>query len=246
MGAVKNLSRMVLVLCLGSLAFAVTAHSTPLGLQVGDVIETIEFDALEANSLGGNYTAATGELVTEGQITSVLVDRGGSPTPILQSGVSFNFAVELADGNIFPGGNLLTTWVSSSLTDPDVTIKQNGNIILTGDFMGNFFFGGFLNQATLTAVGNILVTGGDPNLVNALGTSPSVRILLESASVFGFDPSLTNLLADNIAGNENFYVQFDGTLRAVNAVGFVPEPSTVLMLAAGLLGLIAMGRRRIS
>ena len=42
-------------MCRGAV-LAASAQATPLGLQVGDMIDTIEWDALDANGDGGNYT----------------------------------------------------------------------------------------------------------------------------------------------------------------------------------------------
>ena len=73
-------------------------------------------------------------------------------------------------------------------------------------------------------------------------------ILSLVATVGAFNPNLIlgplNLAGDGNIVNSNFFVELSGTLTPNSSSAFVPEPTTALLLSAGLLGLLAMGRRR--
>ena len=96
----------------------------------------------------------------------------------------------------------------------------------------------------LTGVAKINITGGDLNLVNALGGLGGEAELLLTGSIFGFSPKLNALANDLNIFNSSFTVSLSGTLIPITPAPFTPEPGTALLLGAGLVGLLAMGRRR--
>lgn len=240
------------LLITGLVFIAAPAHGYPLGLSVGDTIQTIEWDALKTDGNGGEFDVASNIFTTTGQFTSVLLTTG--PPAIPQSNVDFdfdlNFITEMVQPLAVPFINVSSTLRSpgAMLVGPDVVVIENGNIVLEGQFVGNLTIGGIIDiteeAAVLQAVGVITITGGDPNLVAALGGSGvgEANVFL-TAFLDSFNPSLPTLIADNQVWNSDFNVSLSGTVVPLNASAFVPEPSTALLLGAGLIGLLGTSRR---
>jgi hypothetical protein len=246
-GALRDRGLLLSFLLLGAglLLAGAPAGASPLGLQAGDLIDTIEWDALQPGQ-GGSFDQTIQQLFTNGRITNVDVERAPAFPPTLthvpQSNVTFTFAVDLVAVSL-SGTFLNATFSGASAVTPDVTVIQNGNVILTGDFVGNFVFGGDISSPTLLSAGNIAITGGDPSLVAAIG---SIAVLTLRASVFDFSPNILAIGA-SISGNQintNFTASFSGTLKPANSSPFVPEPGTALMLGTGTLVVLGLLRRR--
>jgi hypothetical protein len=229
------------------------ASATPLGLQNGDTVDTLEFDALAVNGDGVTYTwdGVDGEMLGDGQLTSVTVT--GPSAPLIGLGglnVVFTFAVDLLnyDASALPSVN--TFFTGAAGVHPDVTVTQgiSANVILTGNFATNFIITGSVLNPSMLAVGDIVITGGHADLVDALGGAGGTAFLNLVATATSFSPSLTtgplNLGGDGNIVNSNFFVELSGTLTPTTASAFVPEPTTALVLGTGLLGLLAFGRRR--
>ncbi len=245
-----------LVVLGGAALLAFGAGATPLGLQVGDTIDTIEFDAKAVNGDGATYTFLgppdpKGRLHADGQFTSVDVEAGNPSFPDINQlplNVTFTFDADLLNYQPLGGTAVNIFFTRSSTTTPDVTVTQGNslNVILTGNISvpGNLTFTGDITNPTLLAFGNFVITGGKPSLVNALGGLGGSAILSLVATADSFNPNLAILGADGNLVNSNFFVELSGTLTPNNASAFVPEPTTALMLGAGMLGLLAFGRRR--
>jgi hypothetical protein len=230
-----------------ALLWAAGATATPLGLLNGDVIDTIEWDAFRANGDGGSYTwdGSTGRVTTDGQITSLDVQRAPAYPPTLTTintgGLNVDIVFNADLVSYFQVGSFANITFGTSAVDPDFEVYQNGNLVLFGDFMGNFVFAGdILSTPTLISAGNISITGGDPTLVAAIG---NIATLTLRATVGNFIPGLAALGGDGNIVNSNFTMEFSGTLRPANASPFVPEPGTAVLGGLGALGLLAFARR---
>jgi hypothetical protein len=235
------------LLLTAAVLIASPGYATPLGLSPGDVITSIEWDAKQTNGEGAMFTVPD-EFLIDGSINSVNLV---GPSTIVQSNV--DFAAELQyTSEALNFVNSPNIWVNVVLgtpgANPDVVIQENGLNILLGNFTSSVIVQGNLNildaGAVLTGIGRITVTGGNPNLVDALGGSGGQANLLLAFSAFDFNPLPAVLLApDNILFNSNFNLSLSGTLIPLSSSPFVPEPSTALLVGAGLIGLIGASRR---
>lgn len=243
----------VALLALSIALSAAPASAGPLGLDSGDTISSIEWDALTSTpGQGGAYSDATNLFSADGRVTAVNVQ---GPTTLLQSNVDMHFDLdfisETLDFSGFPPivfTNIVLGTPGNSVAGPDVVIRENSNTILFGNFTSLVVAAGDLDVSSgssqIVAVGRITITGGDANLVNALGGAGlgQANILL-TASVFGFTPDVGTLLADSELFNSDFAVSLSGTLIPLSAAPFIPEPSTALLVGGGLIALIGVSRR---
>jgi hypothetical protein len=248
----KAVLRPHLMAALLALATALPAASAPLGLNVGDQISSIEWDALTTNpGQGGFYNDGTNVFTGDGQITAVNIQ---GPTTLIQNNVAMtfdlNFISEELDFSNAPivYQNITLGSPGNSIAGPDVVIVENGNTILFGDFTSLVIADGDIDttngSSQIIANGRITILGGDANLVNALGGAGLGQAdILLTASVFGFTPSAADLVADGEIFNSDFAVSLSGTLTPLTAAPFVPEPSTALLLGGGLVALAGASRR---
>jgi hypothetical protein len=253
MSVSRTLTRMALALLLGGL-LATPALATPLNLQSGDVVDTIEFDALRSNGDQGSYTwdglLGTIESDPDARITSVDVERAPAYPPTLTSvpetNVTFTFRADLLNYQQTgpTSANVFFTSAAPRTGGFDVNVFQGAlGSILTGNFVGNFVFGGDFTQPSLLATANIIVTGGDSQLINALGGIGGMAVLELTASAFNFMPNLSTLGADGNLVNSNFTLEFSGVIRPAATAPFVPEPSVAMLLGCVLLGGLGFARR---
>lgn len=252
MGAIRNLSR-TLALCSAVLLLAASAQAIPLGLQVGDKIQQLEWDSDHSVSGdGGVWDLSQSLFHADGRVNSVQLSEGPSAPTITPGNVDMRFDLTLNQQYVDLSGS---PWIFANSTlpgaglMPDFAVKESGVNILWGNFSAPVYLEGNLNvnddnPQPLLGVGKITILGGDATLVTALGGTGGQANLLLTASFFGFDPPLAGLASDGNIFNSDFNVSLSGTLIPINPSPFVPEPTTALLLGAGLLSLLAMGRRR--
>jgi len=237
---------MTLLVLIGAL-LAAPVQANPLGIQNGDLITSIEWDAIQGDTGEGMFTNSTSSFDINGAVSSTTVT---GPTTYINSNVSLSAHLKLKSETLnldnTPIVQVNVAFESPGL-NPDVVIKENGINILLGNFVGNLLALGNLNLndsgSVFTAVGTISITGGNGQLVNALGGMGGNANLLLTAALFDFNPGPNVTLADNILFNSNFNMSLSGTLIPLAPAPFVPEPSTALMFGGGLVGMLGMARR---
>lgn len=239
------------------IGLSTTATATPLGLQPGDEVQSIEWDASQSiPGDGATFDPAVGpngQIHADGRITAVTI-QGPTTNPVVDTDLRFDMG--FISDQVFPGSGpneigFLAFFGSAVNVTSDVAITDNSGVILTGDFAGTVTIGGVVNKLagtinapTLAVVGNINITGGNPNLVAALGGISAMAELQLSGDLSDFMPGLNVTVADNTAFNDFFTFTADGIIRPLDPSPFVPEPSTALLFGFGMLGMLAVSRRR--
>jgi hypothetical protein len=201
------------------LAFAGSASATLLGNPVS--FPLLSFDN------GGilNYDAAADTFQVAANPIAIRMSPGSTPRFVTPNPPS---AGEFFDINISvdSSGNLIGGSVGDDLAvsgfidlDGDGTIDVGGTL-LTGEITG---FGFQENGATDLYDFSFNVTGGQ--LANAFGGTVGVSMQSERSTFTG-------------SFQDNFHGGAKGTL------GTIPEPTTLVLLGSGVMGLALAGRRR--
>jgi hypothetical protein len=198
---------------------------------------------------GGSYNNLTNIFSGEGRINSVELIGGGS---LGQTNVELSFNLNFISESLTLGISTInfTTVMGStngSMGGPDFTITEGGVDILFGNFITSVVFSGNIDisgssATVITSVGQVGISGGDAALVAALG-GVGTGVLLQTATVFGFNAPLNVLAADLNVFNDSFVASMSGLLTPLESAPLVPEPGTALLVGGGLIAILGFARR---
>ena len=225
----------ILVICSMAYAAPITYFGEDLGLGEGTPLASFPNSALAENNFKANLVGVSTEDFED--LAGNIADFGGGLTATLTGG-------ELQ--NVTPG---FTNGVGRYAVSGENFWENSVNFAL--NFSAPISAFGFYGIDIGDFSGQVLLELTDVNdVVTVLNIGNSVNIAGGSVLYFGFY-DLTNqyksILFDNTASGTD-YVGFDdftiGTLENIDPNPVVPEPGTILLLGAGLLGLAYTSRRK--
>jgi len=170
-----------------------------------------------------------GGTVNINDYTSIRVGQGGS------GGLHSRIVLESGTLNITGATPLLLGQQDNgTLTINDGVLNLEGFLVLGGDLSGDFDGMGIVNMT-----GGSLFAGGI-----TLGNEENGSVFNFSGGTITLQGNQTSIIAQSwFSGVEGTFATYDA-LNDITVIAVVPEPATVVMVLAGLLGMFVVARRR--
>lgn len=242
--------RKKLGLVLGGLALAVVAgRAEAISIANGDLVVTIQKGGTELYvNLGDAF--ATGDNLDLTTAIASLSGFGGTLTGAKVVGIGVanpGRTVDFGFGPL-PEENIIFTSLETSPLPENQAIEQAMNVTDTAAASSAWFW-----QLRSPTVGNSLPTSASASYETNLGFGTDAvanRFPFSTAGIIAGDGTLTIDVYSAIRG----YEDFGGPARSISQIGalvfgpgntlsYVPEPGTLLLVGAGLLGLAGVDRR---
>src|SRR5208337_2508421 len=206
----------------------------------------------QANSNSTNVIA-----IASNGVRTVVAGNNGSSTNVFAQSLA-GLTINPASGNLYvstatghtiyqvtPGGTVTTVYTNSS-AEPQGLALNAGQVLYAngGNKPAVFSVNPMTGAATL--VSNNFTAGSDlfGLAVGGNGTIYATSIASPDIVIYAIDPTTGNatVLAGNGTGGTTFGDLSYG-IAVYPAISSIPEPSSVVLLALGIIGLILSGRR---
>ncbi len=249
----KHFKKLLAVGAIAAGSVAATAPANADVIQLGFILD-------ESGSIGaGNYTTiktglanAINSLIPTDSSYEITVVSFGTTAQTLVNHVVINSAATRTNvanavlGDAFSGGSTAMETAFNAMS----TALQGSDQTITATYV-NFATDGVANSeaAAITARTNMINNAGVDNLsIEAIGSGVDVAFLQGSICF----PVVCDATAPYDFPGHGFYIAVANAQGYADAIGNkiqivtgqVPEPTTVALLALGLLGLVPVARRR--
>jgi len=218
--------RMMLRMCLGLGAAALLAT----GASAVPVTFTEDSLSVVGGTTPATVSLAGAPIIGSGDLT---FDASGNLLAGSLSLGSFTVNVDLLGDTVLDAAITTTGWTQTLAA----ATNSGGNVILAGGTAG-----GASSCSQLTAFGALVCPSVSPTVQpfgvggTATQTNTTTMTLTSFVSPTQFSGTIASVTVDSSTG---------ATTTLGYSFAAVPEPSTALLLGAGLLGLGALGRRRV-
>jgi len=212
----------------------------------------------QANSNSTNVIA-----IASNGVRTVVAGNNGSSTNVFAQSLA-GLTINPASGNLYvstatghtiyqvtPGGSVTTVFTNTSAVPQGLALKAGQVLYANGGTANPAVYSVNPSTGVATLVSKNNFTVGSTDLfglaVGGNGTIYATSVAAPDAVIYAIDPTTGNatVLAGNGTGGTTFGALSYG-IAVSPAISTIPEPSSVVLLAVGIIGLIFSRRRRVA